>query len=50
MRRVIELMRRHSIQHVPVVGDDQRLVGLVGLRELLRAAIATRVKGVAHGA
>jgi NADH dehydrogenase len=45
MRRVIELMRRHSIQHVPVVGDDQRLVGLVGLRELLRAAIATRVKG-----
>ncbi len=50
VRRVIELMRRHSIQHVPVVDAGKRVVGLIGLRELLRAAIQLRVKNVAPGA
>lgn len=34
---VSDLMDRHCVRHVPVVDDDENLVGLISHRDLLRA-------------
>ena len=36
-----ELMDAHNIRHLPVVDDDQGVVGLVSQRDLIHFAIAT---------
>ncbi|MCC6670779.1 MAG: FAD-dependent oxidoreductase [Planctomycetes bacterium] len=36
VERVIELMRRHDVQYVPVVDDSRRLVGIVSVRDVVR--------------
>lgn len=36
---VHELMLHHGIRHVPVVDDEERLIGLISHRDLLRHAL-----------
>jgi len=38
--RALERMRTHGVRRVPVVGDDQRLIGIVSLDDLLRQLAA----------
>ncbi len=47
--RAIELMRRHAIQHLPVVDDQRRVVGLLTNREIWRSAIAAGLLPEAKG-
>ena len=36
--KVVELMKTYSIRHLPVVGDKNRLVGIITQRDLYRIA------------
>ncbi|HVL90078.1 MAG TPA: CBS domain-containing protein [Actinomycetota bacterium] len=34
-----QIMLEHGFRHLPVVDDDQRLIGIVSLRDLMRAGV-----------
>ena len=36
-----EAMRAHGIRHLPVLGDDRHVVGVVSLTDLARAAVSS---------
>ncbi|HEY3933427.1 MAG TPA: CBS domain-containing protein [Gemmatimonadales bacterium] len=38
---VDEVMQWHHIRHIPVIGNDGRLIGIVSHRDLLSAAVST---------
>ena len=38
-----QLMAKHHIRHIPIVGDNNRLIGLVSQRDVLAAADSTLV-------
>lgn len=42
LAELLELMSERNIRHVPVVGDDRELLGLVTHRDLVRLSLAAR--------
>lgn len=42
-QRAIEILRRHGIQHVPVVDAERRVLGMISFRDLVRELIARRI-------
>lgn len=48
-RAALQTMQEHSIHHLPVVGSDERLAGIVTERDLLLAALRSPGAGVEIG-